>query len=100
MATLKAGSAEDIGDSMTEMIEAAMKEEWGLAYPGDQLPGGRGEKDRLVMFAAVAKGVLRYLYKHQLFIATTVVNDTVSGHQHKLSFDLAEKLDTPVDPGP
>ena len=93
MATLKAGSASDLAGSMTEMIEAAMQEEWALAYPGDALPSDQGRKDRLVMFAAVAKGVLRYLHQHQLFVATTVVADQPGGHTHQLSFDLVEQVD-------
>ena len=43
-----------------------------------------------MLFAAVAKGVLRYLYQHQLFIDTTVDQDTSGGHSHRLAFDLAE----------
>jgi hypothetical protein len=93
MTTLKAGSAFDLGDSMTDMIEKAMQEEWGLAYPEDSLPGDRGRTDRLVLFAAVAKGVLRYLHKHQLSIETTNphVGGEVANHRHQLSFDLVEK---------
>jgi hypothetical protein len=92
MATLKAGSADDLADSMAETIEAAMQEEWAMANDGSTLPAS-GEKDRLVMFAAIAKGVLRYLHKHQLFIDTTVVSDQPGGHQHRLSFDLVEQVD-------
>jgi hypothetical protein len=92
MATLKAGSAGDLADSMAEMIEAAMQEEWALANGGSTLPAA-GRKDRLVMFAAVAKGVLRYLHKHQLFIDTTVVSDQPGGHLHQLSFDLVEQVE-------
>ena len=92
MATLKAGSADDLADSMAEMIESAMAEEWALANGGSTLPQS-GREDRLVLFAAVAKGVLRYLHKHQLFIDTTVVNGTVGGHRHQLSFDLVEKVE-------
>jgi hypothetical protein len=100
MAQLKAGSVTDIADSMTAMIEQAMHEEWARAYPDDSLPGELGRKDRLVLFAAVAKGVLRYLHKHQLFIATTRVHDQSAGHVHQLAFDLIENLGPPLEPGP
>jgi hypothetical protein len=94
MATLRAGTAKDsANDTMTAMIEAAMEQEWDIAYPGKPLSDA-GKTDRLVMFAAVAKGVLRYLYKNQQFIATTPVTAAPDApHTHTLKFDLE-------DPGP
>ena len=87
---LKAGSVIDFADSMAAEIEAAMQEEW-LAVRGAPLPSGLGEADRKVMFAAVAKGVLRYLYVHRSDLITDKVNDTISGHTHVMAFDLQEK---------
>ncbi len=95
MATLEAGTALNPGDdSMTALIEQAMQEEWAAAYPGKSLPDA-GRQDRLVMFAAIAKGVLRYLHRHQDSIGTTAVTaTTIDPHSHALQFDVAE------DPGP
>ena len=90
MATLKAGSIDDLADSMAAAIDAAFDEEWNKANPDGPALGQEGERDRQVLFAAVAKGVLRYLYQHQLFIDTTVDQDTSGGHSHRLAFDLAE----------
>jgi hypothetical protein len=94
MEKLKAGSVIDIADSMTEMIELAMHEEWARVYPKDSLPDELGRQDRLVLFAAVAKGVLRYLYKHRASIETTPFRFEGEGffeHKHELDFDLVEK---------
>ena len=90
MAALKAGSFDDLADSMTGLIDAAMQEEWRAAK-GEDLPGGPGEEDRRILFAAVARGVLRYLYAHRAELLTNTVHDTSSGHHHQLSFDLQEK---------
>lgn len=84
---LVTGTANDLGDSMAAAIDAAMQEEWNLAY-GAPLPGGAGELDRKILFAAVAKGVLRYLHAHQADLVTDVVHDTASGHAHQLAFGL------------
>jgi hypothetical protein len=90
MATLKAGSIDDLADSMAAAIDDAFGEEWGLANPDGPPLADEGRRDRQVLFAAVAKGVLRYLYQHQLFIDTTVVRDQPGGHSHRLAFDLVE----------
>jgi hypothetical protein len=94
MGTLTAGSAINPDpNSMTALIEDAMQEEW-LAVYGKQLPPS-GKQDRLVMFAAIAKGVLRYLHRNQDAIGTdAVVANTIDAHSHTLQFDVAE------DPGP
>jgi hypothetical protein len=91
MGTLKAGTALYWDpDSMTALIENAMQEEWNAAYPDKPLPDS-GRQDRLVMFAAVAKGVLRYLHQHQDSIGTTAVTATTTDpHDHTLQFDVAE----------
>ena len=43
---------------MAQMIEDAMTSEWSRAYPGDSL-SDQGKRDREVLFAAIAQGVLR-----------------------------------------
>lgn len=87
---LKAGSFDDLADTMAGAIDAAMEEEWQLAK--DQpLPAGLGQEDRRILFAAVAKGVLRYLHAHRADLVTDVVSST-GGHSHQMAFDLQEKL--------
>jgi hypothetical protein len=78
-------------DTMTAYIESAMQEEW-LAARGEALPTA-GAEDRRVLFAAVAKGVLRYLYEHRADLITTRrIDDGVNDHRHQAAFDLVEKL--------
>lgn len=87
---LKAGSFNDLADTMTGAIEAAMREEWRDAR-NQELPGGPGEEDRRILFAAVAKGVLRYLYAHRDDLVTDNEHDDSNGHRHHMAFDLEEK---------
>lgn len=86
---LTAGTANDLGDGMAAAIDAAMQEEWQAAY-GSPLPGGAGELDRKILFAAVAKGVLRYLYAHRADLVSDVVHDTIDGHSHQLAFEFSD----------
>lgn len=86
---LTAGTATHLGDSMAAAIDAAMREEWQAAY-GTPLPGGAGELDRRILFAAVAKGVLRYLHAHRDDLVTNVVHDTSGGHAHRAGFGLTD----------
>jgi hypothetical protein len=90
MDTLTAGSAINPDpNSMTALIEQAMQEEW-LAVYDKPLPDN-GKRDRLVMFAAIAKGVLRYLHRNRDSIGTdAVVANTVDPHSHTLQFDVTE----------
>jgi len=89
MAALKAGSSSDYGGSMTELIEQAMAEEWAAAYPGQPMPAQ--SRDRIIMFAAIAKGVLRYLHQHRADIGTTaVIASSTTEHSHTLAFDVVE----------
>ena len=84
MANLNAGD-------MAAMIEAAMQEEWQRANNGEPLPTAQGGQDRLVMFTALAKGVLRYLHENRMNIGTTVTRDQPPpGHSHTLEFGLDE----------
>jgi hypothetical protein len=71
-------------------MEAAMQEEW-QAMRGTPLPGGAGEADRKMMFAAMAKGVLRYLYAHRDDLITDTVQFTNGSHSHVMKFELEEK---------
>jgi hypothetical protein len=87
---LKAGSLSSFGNSMAAAMEAAMREEWQAAR-GSPLPGGVGEVDRKMFFAAVAKGVLRYLYQHRDDFITGSVAHTTGHHRHGMDFDLVEK---------
>ncbi|HEX6829635.1 MAG TPA: hypothetical protein VF104_11730 [Burkholderiales bacterium] len=87
MAALKAGKYEDIAGSMAELIEAAMQDEWSR-YHGESLPG-EGREDRLIMFKAVARGVLGYLEAHQADILTTDVSNSGS-HHHTLKFEVSD----------
>lgn len=87
---LKAGSFDDLANTMTGEIEAAMREEWRAAKD-QELPGGPGEEDRRILFAAVAKGVLRYLYAHRDDLITDNERDDSNGHRHHMAFDLREK---------
>lgn len=90
-APLKAGSFDDLANSMAGAIDAAMRAEWQRAK--DQpLPSGVGEEDRQILFAAIAKGVLRYLHDHRADLLTDTVHDSAGGHAHQLAFDLQEKL--------
>lgn len=78
-------------DTMTAYIEAAMQEEWQAAR-GEALPRV-GAEDRRILFAAVAKGVLRYLHAHRDDLITSrEILEGVGHHRHDAAFDLVEKL--------
>jgi hypothetical protein len=91
---LQAGTHASRDDgSMTDYIEQAMREEW-LAARGQPLPAdGPGAQDRRILFAAVAKGVLRYLYVHRADLLTSTTIDDGGGpnHRHDADFDLVER---------
>lgn len=92
--TLRAGTHASDGDgSMTDLIELAMREEWKAAR-GEVLPtSGPGVMDRHILFAAVAKGVLRYLHAHRDDLITTLqIDEGIGNHRHEQAFDLVEKL--------
>jgi hypothetical protein len=90
MPQLKPGSVDDMANSMAQMIEDAMNSEWSRAYPGGSL-SDQGKRDREVLFAAIAQGVLGYLQQNLASLETDVVHETdISGHKHHLNFDLAE----------
>jgi hypothetical protein len=80
------GSINDMANSMADMIDKAMESEWPAAF-GQPL-SVQGKRDRQVLFLAIAKGVLGYLYDNLTSVETDVVKDTPTGHKHHLSFDL------------
>ena len=89
MSALKAGRHEDIAGSMAAAIEAAMDDEWQHAH-GESLPGV-GQEDRLILFKAIARGVLGYLAAHQSDIGTTTADVTGGGtHSHTLQFEVTD----------
>ncbi len=78
--------------SLTDLIEQAMREEW-FAARGAPLPtDGPGAQDRRILFAAVAKGVLRYLHAHRADLITSTAIDDGSGlnHRHTADFGLED----------
>ena len=89
MAELKAGSVNDMANSMAQMIEDAMEREWSRAYPGASL-SDQGKGDRAVLSAAIAQGVLGYLHENLTSLETDVVSDTSKGHKHHLTFKLPD----------
>jgi hypothetical protein len=93
MADLHTGTHTSQNDgSMTAFIELAMQEEW-LAARGEALPAdGPGAIDRRVLFAAVAKGVLRYLHAHRQDLLTSPMVDDGTGlnHRHEADFGLED----------
>jgi hypothetical protein len=74
MDNLKAGTLADFANGMAAYIEKAMQNEW-LAVKGTALPSGPGDEDRKILFAAVAQGVLKYLYDHSADISTIATGD-------------------------
>jgi hypothetical protein len=90
MAKLKAGTAATetgFTNSMAAEIEKALKSEW-LAVNGEEMPPNPRPQDSRILFAAIAQGVLNYLKAHKNDISTDTRNDTVSGHNHTLNFDV------------
>lgn len=83
---LKPGSVLNFSNSMAEAMEQAFRSEWA-SVKDIPLPSA-GEQDRKIMFAAIAKGVLNYLYSHRNDIPTTNQYDTTSGHTHTLNFTI------------
>jgi hypothetical protein len=87
MANLKAGTVEDFADSMAAYIEQAMRKEW-QTMKRKALPTSLGEEDRRILFAAIAQGVLKFLYDHRSSIATTAVKGDIC-HRHTLEFEVS-----------
>jgi hypothetical protein len=75
---LKAGSKGDLSGSMAEAMETAFKKEW-RKYMGED-PPTVGADYRLLLFAAIAQGVVRHLVDQareafELEVVTTQVID-------------------------
>jgi hypothetical protein len=87
MAALTAGRYDALANSMAQAMEEAMQDEW-KHYHGESLPD-QGRQDRLIMFKAVARGVLGYLEQHQSDIGTTP-SDGVVHHTHTLDFTVGD----------
>lgn len=90
---LQSGNHASVDDgTLTAYLENAMQEEW-LSARGEPLPAdGPGAEDRRILFAAVAKGVLRYLYDHRSDLITTRdLPDGTTFHRHEADFNLVEK---------
>lgn len=89
MAKLKAGTAktpEGFANSLAAAIEDAMKQEW-LAVKGEVMPSAPdGGQDRQMLFAAIAQGVLKYLYEHRSDIETNSFGSGSYRHDHHLDF--------------
>lgn len=85
---LKAGTLDDFAASLAEYIDTAMHNEWhavkGVPLP-DEAPGAQ---DRKILFAAVAQGVLHFLFDHLGDLVTT--DDSGDGgattHHHAMNF--------------
>ncbi|MDY6979909.1 MAG: hypothetical protein SV201_08515 [Pseudomonadota bacterium] len=83
---LKRGSVLNFTNSMAAAMEQAFRDEWNLVK--DVPIPEAGEQDRKIMFAAIAQGVLDYLYSHRNEIPTTNQHDTSGGHTHTLNFTI------------
>lgn len=88
MAALIAGKYDAIASSLAQAIEDAMQDEWRHYHGGESLPD-QGTQDRLIMFKAVARGVLGYLEQHQGDIGTTP-GDGGANHTHVLDFEVSD----------
>lgn len=81
---LKAGSVDDIANSMASNIEAEFILAWNDVY-GRPLPN-IGSRQRRVFFVAIARGVLRSLKDHDGSISA---GSTGGGsHLHNVEFDV------------
>lgn len=90
MAALKAGRFHDFANSMAAQMEAAMQEEWRRVH-GHSMPHALGAADRRILFAAIARGVLRYLYIHRGDLVTSrEYDDMADGHEHIADFELQD----------
>jgi hypothetical protein len=72
--------------NMATEMESAFRAEWDrvkdIAFPD------AGEEDRMMLFYAVARGVMKYLYDHRNEIPTTNQHDTSGGHTHTMNFTI------------
>lgn len=86
---LKAGTLDNFAGSLASYMEQAMQKEW-QSVKGEPLPGGLGEDDRRILFAAVAQGVLKFLYDHRADLVTGDEISSGSGdHHHEMAFTIS-----------
>lgn len=86
MPALKAGTVKTFGNSMASYIDDAMRSEW-QAVKGDPLPAGLGEEDRKILFAAIAQGVLKFLFDHREDLITKASGG--ESHTHIMNFTIS-----------
>lgn len=86
---LKAGRLDNFAASLASYMDQAMRNEW-QSVKGEPLPGGLGEDDRKILFAAIAQGVLKFLYDHR---ADLVTGDQIASgsanHHHEMAFTVS-----------
>ena len=96
MDKLKAGNLPDLQlDSLGGRMDAEFKNLWRLHKRDIVLPDDSATRlDRQLMFAAIARGMLRYLEDHETDIETNSVSvsdtngdGTFGSHQHHLNFE-------------
>ena len=78
---LKAGSSNDMANSLAKAIEDAFKQEWNAVMGGQPLSEDPNPQMRLLM-VSVAQGVVRYLADNADAFRTTVkvgAHDPVEG---------------------
>jgi hypothetical protein len=83
---LRAGTVAEFANSLASYIDDAMQNEW-QAVKGSPLPSGLGEEDRRILFAAIAQGVLKFLFDHRADLITTSTGGGGS-HTHTMNFTV------------
>lgn len=71
---------------MVAAIEAAFAYEWGQAKPGVPVPEA-GKEDRDLLFAAIARGVLKHLQAEQSETMNTITLSDGSVDRHQYTVD-------------
>jgi hypothetical protein len=71
-------------DSLAAEFEDAMQAEW-VAVKGTSLSSA-GEEDRRILFAAIARGLLKFLTDNRSDIETSA-NDGGEDHRHIVEWD-------------
>jgi hypothetical protein len=88
--SLKAGTIASFQNSMALYMEEAMRKEWRAVRGEDLRDDDRGAEDRRIMFAAVAQGVLRYLFDHNADLVSTLeIPDGWGRHYHEMNFTIS-----------
>ena len=90
MANLKAGTVTNLAtDTLAGEMDAEFVSLWGQNKDIELPSDARTIKDRRLLFVAIARGTLKYLYNHRNDIETTEdqANGVGSEHDHQLEFD-------------